>query len=99
MKITRAEVEHIADLARLELSEREKEQLESDLSQILAYVDLLNELDTSDVLPTASVLVGGDVLCDDETRPPLPREDILANAPRSQDGLFRVHPIFPKGAR
>lgn len=96
MKISRAEVEHIADLARLELGEREIEQLQKDLSQILEYVGQLNELDTSDVLPTSHVVVKGDVLSEDKTRPSFPREDVLANAPRTQEGFFRVHAIFGK---
>lgn len=99
MKISRSEVEHIADLARLELSEGEIKQLETDLSQILEYVEQLNELDTTDVLPTAHVVVKGDVLREDESRPSLPSEDILSNAPRTQDGFFRVHAIFRKGKR
>jgi aspartyl-tRNA(Asn)/glutamyl-tRNA(Gln) amidotransferase subunit C len=97
MKISRAEVEHIADLARLELGEREIEQLQDELSQILEYVEQLNELDTTDVLPTSHVVVKGDVLCEDKARPSLQREDVLANAPRAQEGFFRVHAIFEKG--
>ena len=97
MKISRAEVEHIADLARLELGEREIEQLQSDLSQILEYVEQLNELDTADVPPTSHVVVREDVLSEDKTRPSFDREEILANAPRAQEGFFRVHAIFQEG--
>ncbi len=97
MKISRTEVEHISDLARLELSAREIEQLQKELSQILEYVEQLNELDTSDVLPTSHVVAKGDVLSDDKPRPSFPREDILANAPRTQEGFFRVHAVFGKG--
>jgi aspartyl-tRNA(Asn)/glutamyl-tRNA(Gln) amidotransferase subunit C len=97
MKISRAEVEHIADLARLELTEGEIEQLQSDLSQILEYVEQLNELDTTDVLPTSHVVVKGDVLSEDRVRPSFPREEILTNAPRAQEGFFRVHAIFEEG--
>ena len=97
MKISRTEVEHIADLARLELSESEIESLQSDLSQILEYVEQLNELDTTHVLPTSHVVARRDVLSEDKTRPSLPREEILANAPRTQEGFFRVHAIFEEG--
>jgi aspartyl-tRNA(Asn)/glutamyl-tRNA(Gln) amidotransferase subunit C len=97
MKISRAEVEHIADLARLELTEGEIEQLQSDMSQILEYVEQLNELDTTDVLPTSHVVVKGDVLSEDRVRPSFPREEILTNAPRAQEGFFRVHAIFEEG--
>jgi aspartyl-tRNA(Asn)/glutamyl-tRNA(Gln) amidotransferase subunit C len=97
MKISRAEVEHIADLARLELGEREIERLQKELSQILEYVEQLNELDTTDVLPTSHVVATGDVLREDRPRSSLPREDVLSNAPRAQEGYFRVHAIFEKG--
>jgi aspartyl-tRNA(Asn)/glutamyl-tRNA(Gln) amidotransferase subunit C len=97
MKISRAEVEHIADLARLELGVGEIEKLQSDLSQILEYVEQLNELDTEKVPPTSHVVVKGDVLSEDRTRPSFPRRDILANAPRTQEGCFRVHAIFEQG--
>ncbi len=96
MKISRAEVEHIADLARLELSEAEIERLQSDLSQILDYVEQLNELDTSNVSPTAHVIAKGDVLREDSTRPSCPSEAMLSNAPQSQDGYFRVLAIFSR---
>ena len=98
-KISRAEVEHIGDLARLELSEAEIERLQSDLSQILEYVEQLNELDTSDVPPTAHVVVKGDVLRQDSIRPSWPSEEILSNAPRTQEGYFRVHAIFSREQR
>ena len=99
MKISRAEVEHIANLARLELTEDEIEQLESDLSQILEYVDQLNELDTTEVPPTSHVVGEGDVLREDVTRPSLPPEDVLSNAPQAEEGYFRVHAVLPKEER
>jgi aspartyl-tRNA(Asn)/glutamyl-tRNA(Gln) amidotransferase subunit C len=97
VKISREEVEHIASLARLELTESEIEQLESDLSRILEYVGQLSELDTSAVPPTAHVVVQEDVLRDDVPRPSLPTADILANAPHAEEGFFRVHAVLPKG--
>jgi aspartyl-tRNA(Asn)/glutamyl-tRNA(Gln) amidotransferase subunit C len=97
VKISRDEVEHIADLARLELSDAETQQLQTDLSRILEYVEQLGELDTSDVPPTAHVVVQEDVLRDDVVRPSLPTEDVLANAPHAEDGFFRVHAVLPKG--
>jgi aspartyl-tRNA(Asn)/glutamyl-tRNA(Gln) amidotransferase subunit C len=95
MKITRAEVEHIATLARLELTEAEIERLQSELSQILEYVDQLNELDTTQVLPTAHVVAREDVLREDVSRPSLPTEEVLANAPQAEEGYFRVHAVLP----
>jgi aspartyl-tRNA(Asn)/glutamyl-tRNA(Gln) amidotransferase subunit C len=97
MKITRAEVEHIADLARLELGEDEIQRLQADLSQILEYVDQLNELDTTNVPPTARVVAREDVLREDVTRPSLSPEEVLANAPQAEEGYFRVHAVLPKG--
>jgi aspartyl-tRNA(Asn)/glutamyl-tRNA(Gln) amidotransferase subunit C len=97
MRISRSEVEHIANLARLELSEDEIAQLEIDLSRILEYVEQLNELDTSDVAPTAHVVAQGDVLREDVTRPSLPPEEVLANAPEAEEGFFRVHAVLPRG--
>jgi aspartyl-tRNA(Asn)/glutamyl-tRNA(Gln) amidotransferase subunit C len=97
MKITHAEVVHIADLARLELAEEEIHRLQADLSQILEYVDQLNQLDTDDVPPTAHVVAREDVLREDVTRPSLPSEDVLANAPQVEEGYFRVHAVLPRG--
>jgi aspartyl-tRNA(Asn)/glutamyl-tRNA(Gln) amidotransferase subunit C len=95
--ISRGEVEHIADLARLDLDEEEVERLQADLSRILEYVEQLNELDTTDVPPTAHVQAQGDVLREDSPRPSLPVEDVLANAPHAEEGYFRVHAVLPKG--
>lgn len=97
MKISRDEVQHIAELARLELSDAETQQLQTDLSRILEYVEQLSELDTSDVPPTAHVVVQEDVLRDDVVRPSLSTEDVLANAPHAEAGYFRVHAVLPKG--
>jgi aspartyl-tRNA(Asn)/glutamyl-tRNA(Gln) amidotransferase subunit C len=99
MKISRAEVEHIASLARLELAEDEIEQLQTDLSQILEYVDQLNEVDTTEVLPTAHVVAQEDVLRQDVARQSLSTEEVLANAPEAEEGYFRVHAVLPKGER
>lgn len=99
MKISRAEVEHIASLARLELAEGEIEQLQTDLSQILDYVDQLNEVDTTEVLPTAHVVAQEDVLRQDVARQSLSTEEVLANAPEAEEGYFRVHAVLPKGER
>jgi aspartyl-tRNA(Asn)/glutamyl-tRNA(Gln) amidotransferase subunit C len=88
------EVEHVAMLARLELSPDELEKMRSQLSQILDYIAMLNEVDVSDVAPTFQVTDMLNVMRPDEVRPSLPREDVLANAPDQQDGMFRVKPVF-----
>jgi len=93
-KITRAEVEHVARLARLELSEEEKERMTAQLDAILGYMDTLNALDTAGVEPTTTVIPMVSVMRDDTVRPSLDREDALANAPDREDGFFRVPRII-----
>ena len=93
-KITRKEVEHVARLARLELSEDEKERMTAQLDAILGYVDKLNALDTSRVEPTTTVIPMVSVMRDDVTRPSLDREAALANAPDRDDVFFRVPRII-----
>ena len=93
-KITRAEVEHVARLARLELTQEEKERMAAQLDPILAYVDKLNELDTSGVEPTTTVIPMVSVMREDEVRPSLDQEEALANAPDRVDVFFRVPRII-----
>lgn len=93
-KITRAEVEHVARLARLELGEEEKERMTSQLDAILGYFDTLSALDTSGVEPTATVIPMVSVMREDVVRPSLSREDALANAPDREDAFFRVPRII-----
>ena len=93
-KITRKEVEHVARLARLELSEAEKEEMTAQLDAILGYMEKLNQVDTSDVEPTTTVIPMVSVMRDDEVRPSLGQEDALANAPDREDVFFRVPRII-----
>lgn len=94
MKITLKEVEHVARLARLALSEEEKEQMRSQLDRILAYMEKLNQLDTTGVEPTSHVIPMTNVFREDAVVPSLPREEALANAPDRQEGFFRVPRII-----
>lgn len=94
MELTLEEVEHIAALARLELSEEEKERYRAQLSDILEYAARLQALDTSGIPPTSSVLPPRSVLRPDEPRPGLPIEQILGGAPQSEARLFRVPPVM-----
>lgn len=94
MKITKQEVEHVAKLARLELSEQEKEKLTDQLSGILTYVETLNSLDTKGVEPTSHVLDIKNVMRDDAARPSLPQERALANAPEKAAGHYKVPKII-----
>ncbi len=96
MKLSIKEVEHIAALARLELSEDEKKQYSEQLSDILAYAARLDELDTGDITPTASGTEGTLRLRPDSARPGLPPEKILGNAPETQDDQFKVPPVLER---
>lgn len=94
MGLSRAEVEHLAKLARLGLSEEDKVKFEEQLSVILDHFDVLNQLDTSSVPPTAHTLPLENVFSPDEPRPSLPPEDVLANAPARDDDCFRVRAVL-----
>ncbi|MBS1113807.1 MAG: gatC [Nitrospirae bacterium] len=94
MKIIKDEIEHIALLARLSLSEEEKEMFGSQLSSILDYIDKLNELDTSAVQPTSHVLSLHNVMRDDLPGSSITREDALSNAPVHTDKFYRVPKII-----
>jgi aspartyl-tRNA(Asn)/glutamyl-tRNA(Gln) amidotransferase subunit C len=94
LALTTKEVEHVARLARLRLAHEEIETMRAQLSHILDYIDMLNEVDITDVPPTAQVTDLLNIVRADEVRPSLPREDVLANAPDQQDGMFRVKAIF-----
>jgi aspartyl-tRNA(Asn)/glutamyl-tRNA(Gln) amidotransferase subunit C len=94
MALTTKEVEHVAHLARLRLSPDELEKMRAQLSRILEHIDMLKEVDVSDVPPTAQVTDLLNILRADEVHPSLPREDVLANAPDQQEGMFKVKAIF-----
>ncbi len=94
MKIAKQEVEHVAKLARLELSEQETDQLTEQLSNILTYVEKLNELDTTSVEPTAHVLDMNNVMRDDVASPSLTQERALSNAPDKSAGHYKVPKII-----
>jgi aspartyl-tRNA(Asn)/glutamyl-tRNA(Gln) amidotransferase subunit C len=90
--LTKVEVAHIAALARLDLTDDEKELYRRQLTEILEYARQLARLDTTDVAATSQVLAGREADRPDEARPSLPREDALGNAPEpARDaGLFKV---------
>ena len=90
MRLTPAEVDHIATLSRLELSDAERERAATELSQIIGYFESLGELDTENVAPTMHALPVENVLRADEVQPGLSREAALSNAPESADGMFQV---------
>jgi aspartyl-tRNA(Asn)/glutamyl-tRNA(Gln) amidotransferase subunit C len=94
MKLSREQVEHIAELARLELTEDELVLYQEQLSTILNYAERLQALDTDDILPTTTVLSSGSAMRADEVEIPAGREDILSNAPDEAEGCFRVPAVL-----
>ncbi len=94
MSLARADVEKVALLARLELSEDEVDRLTSELQQVVAYVDQLAEVDTDGVEPMAHAMEISNVFADDVVRPSLAREDALANAPHHNDEAFLVPAVL-----
>jgi aspartyl-tRNA(Asn)/glutamyl-tRNA(Gln) amidotransferase subunit C len=93
-RITRGEVEHVARLARLALTDEEIEALTGELGAILDHAAEVSALDTADVPPTAHPLPLVNVLRRDELRPGVPRDEVLAAAPAAEDGRFRVPRIL-----
>jgi aspartyl-tRNA(Asn)/glutamyl-tRNA(Gln) amidotransferase subunit C len=94
MALTEKEVEHIARLARLELTGEQKELYREQLSAILEYIEKLRELDTKDVPPTAGGGLTQMIPRGDESRPGLPKEALFKNAPSVEDDQFKIPPVF-----
>ena len=82
------DIEKVARLARLELSEEEKETFGNQMEQILTYMEQLNRLDTSGVEPTSHAIPIYNVFRDDEVKPSFPHEEVLAIAPDEEDGTL-----------
>lgn len=97
MHLTAAEVRHVAELAKLALTEEEIATFATQLSAILDYAELLQQVDTSHVAPTPFVLPLRSVLRDDEPRPSLSNAQALANAPAAANGFFKVRAVFEEG--
>lgn len=87
-------IEYVGILAKLELSEEEKEQAKKDMANMLDYIDTLNELDTSGVEPMSHVFPVNNVFREDVVTNEDEREEILANAPEAKDGAFVVPKTF-----
>ena len=92
--LTRADVEHVAYLARLGLTADELTRLEGQLNHILDQYEKLAELDTDDIPPTAQTIELANILRDDVAMPSLPPEAVLANAPERQGDFFVVPAIL-----
>lgn len=94
MVLTIEDVRKVAELARLELSDEEIEAYRQRLSDVLAYVEQLNELDLQDVEPTAHAVAQINVWREDEARPSLPLEEVLFNAPAHSDDQFQIQSVL-----
>lgn len=94
MKITRAEVEHVARLARLELSDTELDTFTVQMDSILAYVEKLNALDTDGIVPTSHAVPMDNAFRPDEQKDSIGIEAALANAPQRAESFFRVPKVI-----
>ncbi len=96
-KLSLSEVEHVALLSRLRLTDVEKARLTVDLNQILEQFETLQQLDTEGVPPTAHAMALVNVLREDVSRPSLPRETFLPQAPEARDEFFVVPRVVDTG--
>ena len=94
MSLTLADVEKIAHLARLELTEAEKKQYLEQLSAILDYAERLNELDLTDIPPTSHAIAQQNIMRPDVAEPSLPMDDLLHSAPQQKDNQFVVQAVL-----
>lgn len=93
-RISNEQVKHVANLARLAITEEEAEKFTKQLDAIITFAEQLNELDTENVEPTYHVLDMKNVLREDVPQKGLPREEVLKNAPEHQDGQIKVPSIL-----
>ena len=94
MKLSREDVLHIARLARLGLTETEVEKFREQLSHLLEHFEVLQQVDTANVPPTAQSIDLQTVVRDDEVAESLPPNEILANAPQTEEDFFRIQAVL-----
>lgn len=94
MSIDRETVDHVALLARLALTDEERDRLRDQLSAILEHIAVIGEADTSQVPATAHIAPATNVMAEDVSRPSYPTQDLLANAPSREGGSFRVRAVL-----
>ena len=92
--VTREDVDHIAKLARLDLTDEEKERYQGNMASILEYANKLNDLDLTDVPPTAHAVAQQNVMRDDVVNSTLTVDKALANAHQSKDDQFAIQAVF-----
>jgi aspartyl-tRNA(Asn)/glutamyl-tRNA(Gln) amidotransferase subunit C len=93
-RITIDEVKHVANLARLAITEEEADKFAKQLDAIITFAEQLNELDTNNIEPTSHVLDMKNIFREDEAKPGLPVEEVLKNAPDHEDGQIKVPAII-----
>ncbi len=93
MSDSKIDIDHLANLAKLDISSKEKEKLAEQLEATVDYIEILQELDTEDIKPTAQVTGLENISDPDEAKPGLSQEQALANAPKKKDGYFVVKKI------
>ena len=96
MAVTIKDVEHIAKLAKLDFSEEEKLKFTEEFNEILAFMEKLNELDTSKVEPLSHVIELQNVFREDSVKPSLPTQDALKNAPAKTEQFFKVPKVIDR---
>lgn len=94
MSLSLKDVQHVAALARLGLTDDEMETLRDQLSSILGHIEVLNQLDTDDISPTAQVIAVDNVMRDDSVAPSLDQETVMELAPRHYNGFFAVPAVL-----
>lgn len=94
MSLSREQVEHVALLARVGITEEDVDRFRHQLSDVLDYFERLREVDTENVPPTSHTLALHNVMREDEPQAPLGADEILANAPETEDGRIRVRAIL-----
>jgi aspartyl-tRNA(Asn)/glutamyl-tRNA(Gln) amidotransferase subunit C len=94
MALTPRDVDHVAALARLGITDEERIRFAAQLSGILSHFEALQGLDTTDIAPTAQTVDLRNVMRADVARAPIPRDEVLANAPQSEEGFFRVQAVL-----
>ena len=94
MKITKEEILHVANLARLEMDEEAVERFSGQIGQILEYVETLNQADTEGIAPTSHAISLTNAFREDKPAPSIANEEALANAPEQENGLFVVPKVI-----
>lgn len=90
MAIDKEQVQYVANLARLKLSDQEIEKLTVDMAKIIEFADKLSDLNTEGVEPTAHILPMNNVFRKDEVKPSYDRDEIIANAPSKENGCYKI---------